>query len=134
MITVAELLKRDSLSLIVSKNLYRKGEVDPYLQYLRKGQNGKHELSPSWKQFNPHELYLHPYFPYLDVQNIQCLYDGFSGVMFKMGQIIPGQNINGQRWFIIKKQRLALTQDDVYKLPDYFKPIYSEIASDYRNI
>ena len=129
--TVAEILKHDSYSFLNSKYLYRKGDVKPYLQYLRRNTHGKHEYSPSHLPFRPQELYMHPYLPHLDVRSIRCLYDG---IFYKMGQIIPASLIQGERWFIVKKKRFALTEADVYNNPEYFQPIYKEIASDYRGV
>ncbi|MEO9849194.1 MAG: hypothetical protein ABJF65_00085 [Reichenbachiella sp.] len=130
--TVSDILKHESIMFLGSKNLYRRGEAKPYCKYLRKDNvTGKHEISPSYLEFKPHQLYLHPYFPHLDIQNIECLYDG---LFYKMGEKYPGQDLAGDRWFIIEPKRLALTATDVYNLPQYFKPIYSEIASDYRSV
>lgn len=128
--TVAEVLRRESIMFLTSKNLYRKGEAKPYCKYLRRDHNGKHIISPSHLDFKPSELFLHPYFSHLDVQNIECLFDG---LFYKMGEIYPGKDIAGDRWFIIEPKRLALTVNDVYERPEYFRPIYSEIAKDYRS-
>ncbi|MEM6734633.1 MAG: hypothetical protein AAF620_01065 [Bacteroidota bacterium] len=123
MITIHEVLKLNRIN-IHGKQLYRKGEDKPYIEYCRKDYSSKkHITKPYELPFYPKELYLHPYYPHLDIEAIEIQYDG---LFMKRHQIVQATLIKGERWFIIKPKRFALTEQDVYEYPEYFKPLYTK--------
>lgn len=128
--TIGRLMEYRIPIRLKGKLLYKRNQKHPVAIYL--GQNGDFHYTDPPNLFKPYSLYMHPYFPkepVVRVEIVQAIPFASRGAFYNLN------TVESSPIAIIERKRLAVSINDIYRYPQYFKPVYAfQIESDFREI
>lgn len=110
--------------------LYKRNQKHPIALYL--GCTGDFHYTEPPNLFKPYSLYIHPYFPKEQVIRVEVV----QPIPFaSRGSFYNLSSVESSPIAIIERKRLAVSANDIYRYPQYFKPVYAyQIDPDFREI